>query len=137
MSAMPLRAPARPAFADARRAAVARLPRLRVVRAPSPQRTRVPFILVCVAILTGALLGALMLNVAMAQSSFDIRDRQIELARLTERQQDLQQQLERAASPASLAGRARALGMVPAPAPAFVRLSDGAILGEAIPAARG
>jgi hypothetical protein len=90
-----------------------------------------------VSILTAALLGALLLNVAMAQSAFDIRNRQIEVARLTERAQDLEQQLQRAASPASLAGRARALGMVPAPAPAFLRLSDGAILGEAAPAARG
>jgi hypothetical protein len=90
-----------------------------------------------VSILTAALLGALLLNVAMAQSAFDIRNRQIEVARLTERQQDLQQQLHRAASPAGLAGRDRALGMVPAPAPAFLRLSDGAILGESAAATRG
>lgn len=136
MSAMPLRAPAQPRFAEVRRA-TSQLPRLRIVRAPSPRRTRVPFILVCVTILAGALLAALLLNVAMAQSSFAIRDRQIELARLTERQQTLEQQLERAASPATLASRARALGMVPAPAPAFLRLADGAIVGVSAPAARG
>lgn len=136
MSAMPLRAPVHPRPAEDRRAA-SPLPRLRIVRAPSPQRTRVPFILFCVTILVGALLSALMLNVAMAQSAFTLRNEQIELARLTQEQQKLEQQVARAASPEVLAGRARALGMVPAPAPAFLQLADGTIIGESGPAARG
>lgn len=131
---MPLRAPARTRATDVRRAATSQLPRLRIVRAPSRPRTRVPFIVLCVSILAGALLGALLLNVTMAQTSYAIRDRQVELAQLTEQQQDLTQQLEVAGSPESLARRARALGMVPAPAPAFLRLSDGVIIGESVPA---
>jgi hypothetical protein len=136
MSAMPLRAPVHPRLPEVRRA-TALLPRLRIVRAPSAQRTRAPFILLCVAVLVGALLAALMLNVAMAQSAFTLRDQQVELARLTEQQQKVEQQLGRAASPEVLAGRARALGMVPALAPAFIQLSDGTIIGESGPAARG
>ncbi len=142
MSAMPLRAPARPGPAEsarswqqevlARRAAA--LGRLRVVRPPAQSRTRVPFVVLCVALLTGALLGALLLNTAMAQTSFDIQDKQIELARLSERHQELAQLLEVASSPPALAERARALGMVPAPAPAFLNLTEGAIIGESVPA---
>lgn len=141
MSAMPLRAPAwtrspaverRDDDGASRRPAPA--PRLRIVRAPAESRTRVPFLVLCVAILAAALLGALLLNTSMAQTSYAIQDRQIALARLTERVQDLQQQVEIAASPAVLAQRARVAGMVPAPAPAFIRLSDGVIIGESDPA---
>lgn len=137
MSSVPLRTPtyrinARPRGADdaSRRDA----PRLKVVRAPARQRARAPFVLLCVGILSSALLGALLLNTSMAQTSFDIHDRQVELARLTEQQQDLAQDLAVAASPGSLAVRAREAGMVPASPPAFVRLSDGAIIGESIAA---
>lgn len=108
--------------------------RLRVVRAPARTRTRTPFILLCVSILAGALLGALLLNTAMAETSFAIHDRQVALARLTERQQELAQDLAVAAAPSTLAERARAAGMVPASPPAFIRLSDGVIIGESVPA---
>jgi hypothetical protein len=145
MSAMPLRAPARPGPAEsgrswqqevlARRAAA--LGRLRVVRAPAQPQTRLPFVVVCLTLLAAALMGALLLNTAMAQTAFDMQAKQIELARLTERQQDLTQQLEIAASPQALAERARAMGMVPAPAPAFVDLTEGAIVGESVPARVG
>lgn len=145
MSAMPLRAPVRPGPAEtarnwqqevlARRAAS--LGRLRVVRAPAQPQTRVPFVAFCLALLAAALLGALLLNTAMAQTSFDIQAKQIELARLSERQQGLAQQLEIAASPQMLAQRARELGMVPAPAPAFLNLTEGTIIGESVPASVG
>lgn len=134
MSTMPLRAPGRVRVVDPSPATTAPLPRLRIVRAPAQSRTRLPFLVLCVAILASALLGALLLNVTMAQTSYAIRDRQVELARLQERQQNLAQHLEVAASPSTLADRATALGMVPAPAPAFLRLSDGAIIGESEPA---
>lgn len=141
MSAMPLRAPARvpPEVAGQRaaqvRRAAATLPRLRIVRAPARPRTRAPFIMLCVSVLVGALLGALFLNTSMASTAYEIHDRQIALARLSERHQELSQALEVAASPAVLAQRARAGGMVPAGAPAFVSLSDGTIIGESVPAA--
>jgi hypothetical protein len=158
MSAMPLRAPARvpsgapdrtPPRTPARGAEPGRSPltppaarsaavgRLRIVRAPAHPRARVPFVVLCVCVLAGALLGALLLNTSMAHTSFVIQERQVQLARLSERQQDLAQQVERAASPQVLAERARAAGMVPAPAPAFVLLSDGTIIGEPTPAGAG
>jgi hypothetical protein len=142
MSAMPLRAPARPGPAESARSwqqevlarRAASLGRLRVVRAPAQPQSRVPFVMLCLALLAGALMGALLLNTAMAQTSFDIQAKQIELARLSERQQGLTQQLEITASPQALAERARGMGMVPAPAPAFLNLTEGAIIGESVPA---
>lgn len=142
MSAMPLRAPAAPGSGQpgrswqrvvpARRTVA--LSRLRLVRAPAQAQARMPFVLLCVVVLAGALLGALLLNTSMAQTAFVMQERQVQLARLSERQQDLAQQVEVAASPQVLAQRARALGMVPAPPPAFIRLADGTIIGESVPA---
>lgn len=142
MSSVPVRAPVRrPAGPRTRPVEPERgveapeRPRLRVVRAPARPRARGPFVLVCVGILLGALLAALVLNTSMAQTSFAIHDRQVALARLSEQQQELAQELASAASPGMLAARARDLGMVPAPPPAFLRLSDGAIIGDSVPAA--
>lgn len=143
MSAMPMRAPVRttPPARSARswqqesfaRGAAA-LGRLRIVRAPHQARARVPFVVLCVSVLAAALLGALLLNTSMAQTSFQLQEQQVRLARLSERQQELTQQVEAAASPQMLAQRARAAGMVPAPPPAFLSLAEGAVIGEPVPA---
>lgn len=144
MTTMPIRVPIRTAPAAARPAADPRrpeetarehTPRLRLVRAPARQRAAAPFIGLCVAILAAALLGALFLNISMAETSFAIHDRQVALARLSETRQDLAQEVAAKAAPGSLAEGARALGMVPAPPPAFLRLADSAIIGESLPAA--
>ena len=140
MSAMPLRAPTHPGAVesapseDLRSRREAAIGRLRVVRAPLRPRTRVPFVLTCVGLLLSALLGVLLLNTSMAQTSFTIQERQVQLARLSERQQDLAQRLEVAESPQSVAERALAAGMVPAPPPAFLDLAQGTIVGEPVPA---
>ena len=144
MSAMPTRAPLRtapeplrstgPWQQEAWARGAAALGRLRIVRAPQHAATRVPFIVLCVSLLAASLLGALLLNTAMAQTSFVLQEQQVRLARLAERQQELGQQVEIAASPQVLAQRARAAGMVPAPAPAFLSLADGAVIGEPVPA---
>ena len=112
-------------------------PRLRIVRAPQPSRGRVPFVLLNIAILVGSLLGALVLNTAMAGRSYEAHDLQSELAGLARTEQDLSSQLLAHKAPGALATSARALGMVPAPELAFLRLSDGAILGSPTPATAG
>ena len=109
-------------------------PRLRVVRAPEHTRTRVPFVLLCIAILAGALLGALVLNTSMARAAYDKHDMEIELAQLARTEQMLRTSLDAQASPPQLAASARALGMVQAPPSAYLRLSDGAVLGTPTPA---
>ena len=114
-------------------------PRLRVVRAPAHARTRVPFVLLCMAVLAGSLLAALVLNTAMAQGEYERQGLQGRLSDSTQSLQAIDAQLERATSPEALAAAARALGMVPVPASqgGYLRLSDGAVLGNPTPAGSG
>ncbi|CAM3406613.1 Cell division protein FtsL [Occultella aeris] len=127
MSAMPARAPrtARPLSVPTWR------PRLRIVRAPAPARTVLPFILLCMAILGGALLGALALNTAMASTAYEMHDQEVALARLSEEQQVLAREVDTLGSPAALSARAAALGMVPAEGMNYILLEQGTVLGEA------
>jgi len=124
-------APSRP------RPASAPAPRLRVVRAPEHARTRVPFILACMAVLAGALLSALLLNTSMAASAYAKYDLSNELGRLNQDQQDLTAQLDAKASPTQLAAAAAALGMVPTNGTGLLRLSDGSVQGTPEPAGAG
>ncbi|KQY20550.1 hypothetical protein ASD16_19755 [Cellulomonas sp. Root485] len=112
-------------------------PRLRVVRAPEHARTRVPFILACMAVLAGALLSALLLNTSMAASAYAKYDLSNELGRLNQDQQDLTAQLDAKASPTQLAAAAAALGMVPTNGTGWLRLSDGSVQGVPEPAGAG
>ncbi|HEY5518885.1 MAG TPA: hypothetical protein VIK17_04495 [Cellulomonas sp.] len=115
--------PARPAVAPQQ------APRLRLVRAPAQTRTRVPFVVACMAILAGALLTALLLNTTMARGAYEKHDLDVELARLASTQQDLSAALDRRSSPAELAASARALGMVQARSTGWLRLADGTVRG--------
>lgn len=126
MSAMPLRAPRLRGATQLRWR-----PRLRIVRAPAPARSRLPFLLLCVAILGGAMLGALALNTSMATTAYLIGDRQLELAQLTQTEQEMQGQVEQMSSPAQLAAAADRLGMVPAQGLSYIHLEDGTITGPA------
>ena len=104
-------------------------PRLLLVRAPAQTRTRVPFVVACMAILATALLSALLLNTTMARGAYQKHDLDLELARLASSQQDLAAQLDRRGSPAELAASARALGMVQEHSTGWLRLSDGTVRG--------
>ena len=109
-------------------------PRLRVVRAPALTRTRVPFVLFCMAVLGVALLSALLLNTTMAHGAYEKFDLSNELARLTQDEMDMASTLDRKASPEQLARAARDLGMVPAQGTGWLRLSDGSVRGTPEPA---
>ena len=117
--------------APARRpaAAPAPAPRLRLVRAPQQARTRVPFVLACMAILAGALLSALLLNTQMAQASYTKYHLSNELGSLQQDQKDLTTQLDQKSSPDQIASAARALGMVPAPGTGWITLANGTVTG--------
>lgn len=109
-------------------------PRLRVVRAPAHARTRVPFVVLCMAILVSALLGALVLNTSMAQGEYERYALQTRLAQSAQAEQQMLSQLEESAAPAQLAAAAAALGMVPTTTGGYLRLADGAVLGNPVPA---
>ncbi|GII99462.1 hypothetical protein CLV28_2886 [Sediminihabitans luteus] len=102
-------------------------PSLQVVRAPEESRSRLGFLVLCMSILAGALLCALLLNTAMANGSYSMSSYQVELGRVAQDTQTLQTQVEQARS--ALPASARALGMVEAQHPAMLSLADGTLLG--------
>ncbi|WP_149204718.1 hypothetical protein [Actinotalea subterranea] len=109
-------------------------PRLHVVRAPAQARTRVPFVLLCMALLASSLLGALLLNTAMAQGEYERIALQNRLSESSQVQEQKTAELQTRSSSAQLAAAAQALGMIPTAHGAYLRLSDGAILGDPVPA---
>ena len=97
------------------------------VRRPAP---RAPFVVLLGALLAAGLGGLLYLHTSLAEDSFRLHDLMTRSAVLADREQALAQEVALEASPTRLAARAEALGMVRSPNPAFIRLSDGAILGK-------
>ncbi|HEY0189245.1 MAG TPA: hypothetical protein VGC67_17290 [Cellulomonas sp.] len=104
-------------------------PRLRLVHPPAQTRTHVPFVLVCMAILAGALLAALLLNTQLAQGSYAEQEMDSQLADLAQTEQQLSSQLDTNRSPEQLAAQAAALGMEPAGSTGWLSLADGTVVG--------
>ena len=117
---------------DAPRRLEAQLPRPQLRSLPSPARhlSRVPFVVLVVAVLVAGLIGLMVLNAATTDRAFVLRDKQREAATLGHQLSDLEAQVARANSPAQLAGRAADLGMVPNPYGVFIDLSTGRVIGE-------
>jgi hypothetical protein len=106
------------------------------LRLVPPLRTtapRAPFVVLLAALLSAGLAGLLFLHTALAEDSFRLHDLTTRSTVLADREQALQQEVARAASPRRLAARAEALGMVRSVNPAFIRLSDGKVLGKPRP----
>jgi hypothetical protein len=100
------------------------------VRAGAP---RAPFVVLLGGLLTAGLGGLLFLHTSLAEDSFRLHDLTTRSAVLAGREQALEQEVAVAASPERLAARAEALGMVRSENPAFIRLSDGSVLGKPKP----
>ncbi|MGE5762570.1 MAG: hypothetical protein ACM3ZF_01355 [Mycobacterium leprae] len=102
---------------------------------PTPARApRAPFVVLVVGLLASGLVVLLLLNTVLAQDAFvlDRLHRRVKL--LGDREQALAEAVARAQAPDTLAARARALGLVPSDAPAFLDLPSGRVLGEPRPA---
>jgi hypothetical protein len=112
-------------------------PRLRVVTGAPLRRGDAAFGISCAFLLTAGLIGLLLLNTALAQGSFTLHDLRTSSDQLTDVQDALNLSVEASRSPANLASRAVSMGMVPAQSAAFLRLSDGAVIGVARPATPG
>jgi len=125
----------RPSTRPAGRAAARSTAYLRLVVTRRSSAAKAPFVAVVVGILAVGLLGLLLLNTVLAQDAFRLHHLQVQGHLLADQEQQLQRDVERLQSPASLAARATALGMVPGGPPAFLRLADGKVLGAAVPAA--
>ncbi len=92
------------------------------------------FAVLCMAVLALGLISLLLLNTALAQGAFTLQSLTITSGTLTDSAHGLRQSVEAQSNSAALAQRAVAMGMVPARSMAFVRLSDGQIIGVAEPA---
>ncbi len=123
-------APARPLPRTSPRRAAPTPRQLKVVAPPQGQGNGL-FLALCVALLLGGFVAVLVLNTAMAKGSYTMRDLQRRSDALADNQDALRHAIDGVSGPGPLAQRARDLGMVPAASPAFLRLSDGRVLGVA------
>ncbi|WP_299037307.1 hypothetical protein [uncultured Pseudokineococcus sp.] len=119
-------APSARAAAPAREAAA---PRVRLVAPPASSRRRLPFGVLCGAVLLLSLLAVLLLNISLSHGAYELHEVQAQQQDAGERRQALTEQLERTQAPDELGRRAAALGMVPAGTAAFVHLPDGEVIG--------
>lgn len=116
------------AEAAVERARLTVVPRTRRVRA-----ARVPFVTLVSLLLVGGVVGLLMFNTSMQQTSFTVSELEAEAAVLQSRQQTLEMELDRLRDPQRLGVWARKHGMVQPQSPAFL-LMDGTVLGQPTPA---
>ncbi len=109
--------------------------RLTVVpRATGRRAARVPFVTLVSMILVAGVAGLLFFNTSMQQVSFTATRMEHRAQLLDAERQGLQMQLDSLRNPQRLAIRAKALGMVPAASPAFIKITDGSVLGTPTPA---
>jgi Na+-transporting NADH:ubiquinone oxidoreductase subunit NqrC len=87
-----------------------------------------PFIVLLVALLGGALVSLLVISTTLAEGSFQITRLQEQNASLARQQQTLTNQVAQAANPAVIASEARQLGMRPNPHLNFIDLKTGKIV---------
>lgn len=108
--------------------------RLTVVPRVRSRAPKVPFVSLVTLLLVGGVAGLLAFNTSMQQASFTATSMEQRAAVLDAREQSLQMELETLRDPQRVAVTARRMGMVPPSAPAFLRLEDGAVLGNPAPA---
>ena len=101
------------------------------------QAARTPFAVLVIAILAAGVVGLLMFNTSMQQTSFKATALQDRVNVLTAKEQSLALELAALRDPQQLAVAAKELGMVAPSQPAFVRLADGRVLGNPTPATVG
>ncbi len=111
-------------------------PRLRVVTGAPLRHGGAAFGVICAVLLAVGLVGLLLLNTSLAQGSFTLSRLQATSDQLADTQGALNQSLAASEAPANLASRAVSMGMVPAQSAAFLRLSDGKVIGVAKSASR-
>ena len=103
-------------------------------RAQRRARPKLAYALVAVGGLTLIFLAQLLLSIALSNGAYQISSLLIEKRDLGREEGSLSEQLELVGSTQNLAANAQSLGMVGTSAPAFLRLSDGAVIGSAVAA---
>lgn len=109
-------------------------PKLRLAPPMPMGGPRVPFVVMIVVLVMAGVVGILALNQKINENAFKLDNLRAEQAKLDRQEQDLNQQIAEKEAPGNLAAQARKLGLVPAGAPAFIRLPDGRVVGVPQPA---
>jgi hypothetical protein len=95
---------------------------------PRTRSPRMPFILLLVGLLGGALVSLLVISTTLAQGAFQITNLQQQNANLARQEQTLTNQVAQAGNPAVIAAEAEHLGMRPNPRLGFIDLKTGKIV---------
>ena len=95
---------------------------------PRVRSPRMPFILLLVGLLGGALVCLLVISTTLAQGAFRITNLQEQNANLARQEQTLTNEVAQAGSPAVIAAEAKQLGMRPNPHLGFIDLKTGKIV---------
>ena len=95
---------------------------------PRARSPRMPFILLLVGLLGGALVCLLVISTTLAQGAFRITTLQAQNANLARQQQTLTNEVAQAGNPAVVAAEAQQLGMRPNPHLGFIDLKTGKIV---------
>jgi Tfp pilus assembly protein PilN len=123
----------RPAAARTGRAAVARTgasrPGLRLLPGGRTTAPRAPFVVLVLLVLGVGLVGLLLLNTSLQQSSFELRELEQQSQLLRDRHAEVSRLVAQQASPEELARQAEDLGMVPAENREYVVLERPAAAG--------
>lgn len=110
--------------------------RLTVVPRARTRTSPVPFVMLVSFVLLAGVIGLLMFNTSMQQAAFTATSMEKQATTLEARKETLQMELDQLRDPQRVARQAQAMGMVIPATPAFLRLSDGKVLGTPTPATR-
>ncbi len=101
-----------------------RRPGLKLVAGRPARPRRAPFVVLVLVVLGVGLIGLLLLNTALQQGTFELRDLERENRILRDRHAELSEAVADRSAPDELARRAAELGMVPAPQPETLVVDD-------------
>jgi hypothetical protein len=93
------------------------------------RRPRTFFAIVTASVLFGVMIAQMLLSVALESGAYEIAHLQSANKEASRSYSQMSQELDRLSSPQHLALNAEALGMLSNNTPAYLRLSDGAVLG--------
>jgi hypothetical protein len=97
-------------------------------------RPRALYAAMAVGTLLVIVVAQLLLSIGISQGAYQLESLQVKKTQLQRSYQAASEDLNRVSSPQNLAANANALGMVSNSSPAYLRLSDGAVLGAPLAA---
>lgn len=97
-------------------------------------RPRALYAAISVGTLLAIVVAQLLLSIGISQGAYQLQTLESKQTQLQRSYQAVSEDLNRVASPQNLAANANALGMVSNSSPAYLRLSDGAVLGAPLAA---